>query len=684
MKLKDHNMKKIMFFFLFGLLHSNDIDMNASVTASYGDSYDFYSFSENRLDLNLFYKDLQAWIQYEYSNPPEIGFPMNDFRKFRIEYTLDDYIVKLGDIYEFWGRGLVLNQFDDQSTNYDNGTRGLYFEYNRGPFSFNHINGNSDIWDLGLSDLRIPAFNNDHSIQAYQIKYDWSSLSIGINQLKSNEDHQLSAGSNRPKIHHKLIGIHGNYSLPNADLFLEYVDKSSTEQTYLVANDTIKRGYGVYGNLNLYLGNWGLSSEYKRYAFDKAHGDITVNDYGNQIEFQQMPTLGKEQNSTLLGRVSHNYNFNDERGVQFELNGSLAGLTLTGQYSHLSRNENWQSLTTTDWIYKPLDNHLPSSDPSALPYWENYFEASGYTFNDKIYFKLGKANNKEVFKTTYYFEGKQRHNVVDSIQVIDSTYFELLGYYLYDTSFAYDTTLSNFYNVEAKYWQESKSITIPMEVNMILDHGYTFGVGFQYQERTKNNIKKGNANKFKINASPYGDSLWVYNVYDSLGNASFSTPESDIGSVTTQFSAYSRADSIDITDDNNIEIGDWISSPVDKQFNRLLYLSISKASKWSFTITQEWTNSYESGQNIDPYYNPIEALVFGDLKYFLGERDNINPPDFIQNKWVSAELAFYLTSSQRVSIMYGSIKGGLFCSNGICREIPAFNDGLKISYTASF
>ena len=80
----------------------------------------------------------------------------------------------------------------------------------------------------------------------------------------------------------------------------------------------------------------------------------------------------------------------------------------------------------------------------------------------------------------------------------------------------------------------------------------------------------------------------------------------------------------------------------------------------------------------------MEALIYGDIKYFTGNRNTIEPPDFIQNKWVSAELAFYITSSQRVSLMYGSIKGGLFCSNGICRDIPAFNDGLKISYTASF
>ena len=659
-------------FFQNLYVFSNDLDMNSAIVSTYGDSYDFYSFSESRLDVNLFYNDIQGWIQYEYSNPPDIGFPINDIRKFRLEYVLDNYTIKLGDIYEFWGRGLVLNQFDDQATNFDNGTRGLYFEYSNGPFSFNHINGNSDIWHFG-ADLRIPAYNNDHSMYANQINYYWNSLTLGFNQLKSNENHQPQFGSARAEVHHKLSGIYGSWGIANADIFFEYVDKISTEKTYLTANDTIKRGHGIYGNLNLYFSNWGLSSEYKRYSFDKGHSDFTADDYGNQIEYQQMPTLGKEQNSTLMGRVSHNYNFNDERGVQFELNGSLAGLAITGQYSHLSRNEDWQSKTTNEWVPKSLTGYLPSSEPSALPYWENYQEISGYTFNNKVYFKLGRGNNKEVVKTTRYFEGIQQNQLVDSIMVIDSVYFELLGYSLYDTSFVYDTTLGNAYSVEAKYWQETKSFTIPFEVNMIMDNGYTYGLGFQYQERTKKNINKGNANKFKVNAGVYGDSLWVYDDPETPDFDNTFDPDIYFNESKSQFSSFSRD-----------SLGVWQATNVNKQYNRLLYLTFSKASKWSFTVTQEWTNSYDSAQNIDPYYNPLEAIVFGDFKYFFGKRDNVDPPDFIQNKWVSAELSFHLTSSQRVSIMYGSIKGGLFCSNGICRDIPAFNDGLKISYTASF
>ena len=121
-----------------------------------------------------------------------------------------------------------------------------------------------------------------------------------------------------------------------------------------------------------------------------------------------MPTLAKEHNSTLLGRVSHTYSFNDERGIQFELNGSIMDLAISMQYAHLSRNEKWRSNSENDWTHSIIDNYLPSSDFSALPYWENYNEISGYTLNERLYFKIGHGINREIIKNLRNFIGYQK------------------------------------------------------------------------------------------------------------------------------------------------------------------------------------------------------------------------------------------------------------------------------------
>ena len=652
LKRLNHSVKKIILCLtICSVLVANDIDFNAALTANYGDSYDFYSYSENRLDLNFFYNDLQGWVQYEYSNPPDVGFPINDIRKFRIEYTLDDFTIKFGDIYEFWGRGLVLNQFDDQITNYDNGTRGLFVGYSNGPLSASHLNGNSNVWLFG-SDLRKPYYNNSHNMSGNQIQYDWNSFSLGLTQIQSNEVHQKLFGDDA-YVNHKMKGVYGSWLATNIDLFIEYVDKISTEKTDFfqeVAHDSLKKGHGIYGNLNLYLGSWGLSTEYKRYAFDKSHSDFTADDYGNRIELQMMPTLGKEQNSTLLGRVSHNYNFNDERGVQVELNGSLFNrFSVSAQYSHLSRNKDWKSLNPLDWVDKSLDTYLPSSNPSALPYWENYEEISGFILGDNLYFKLGHGSNQEVFKTMRYFDGTQISTIFTESWVKDTTDF--YGNMVIDSTMTIDTSFSDPFEVVAKMWQVAKSFTIPMELNYSFDNGYNFGVGFQYQERTKKNISKGNAISYSNS-----DSSWI------LINPE--NPDSSFETHDTQFSLNGEK--------------------VNTQYNRMIYVTLSKAPRWSFTITQDWANAFDGPTTVDPYYNPLEALIFGDLKYFTGDRNPTDPPPFIQKKWVSAELAYNLTSSQRISIMYGSIQGGLFCSNGICRLIAPFNDGIKFSYSAIF
>ena len=54
------------FFLISCYLFSQDINYNASINSNFGNSYDFYSFAENRIDINLFQNNFQSWIQYEY------------------------------------------------------------------------------------------------------------------------------------------------------------------------------------------------------------------------------------------------------------------------------------------------------------------------------------------------------------------------------------------------------------------------------------------------------------------------------------------------------------------------------------------------------------------------------------------------------------------------------------------
>jgi len=45
-------------------------------------------------------------------------------------------------------------------------------------------------------------------------------------------------------------------------------------------------------------------------------------------------------------------------------------------------------------------------------------------------------------------------------------------------------------------------------------------------------------------------------------------------------------------------------------------------------LTHDQTNAFYGPTTVDPYYNPLEALIFGDLKYFTGKRNKVDPPGF--------------------------------------------------------
>ena len=627
---------------------------NTGITMNFGDSYDDYSFMENRMDLNFFKGNFSGWLQYEYSDPPELGYPIKDLRKYRFEYSYGPWKFKYGDIYEIWGRGLTLVQIDDQGIDFDNSTRGVMINYDTGKIRISHLNGNTknDILD---TDLRVPAYTFSHDMEGTNLEFDFDKYSVGLSHLQSDEIHQYRPYGplDTAFVNHRMSGFYLSSFGRNFDIFFEYVDKQSKESIFSLdffGNEVenvvpLKKGYGIYLNSNFYVDSWSIFAEYKRYSFDRinpANTDYVITNYGNRIDYQVMPILYREQNHSFLGRVAHQTNANDERGIQIELSGALpAGLQFISQFSKLSRNDTWKSFTPINWSPTSLGGFLPSDDISTLPYTEIYNEISGYFFKEKLFAKIVFGANKEVPKVIRNFTGRnisisENWTYTDSIEFNDDWFFT-------DSLLESIDTVS--YDVTSKLYRKSKSFTVPLELSYNFNNQYSVGVGMAYQEKELKNVSYSNVSSYN-----WLDSTWV--PIDPDEPNSFQKEE------TTQY-----------------------PSDIPAQINRMFYFTVSKASQWALTVNYDWTNVQEVIE-LDPQYTPLEALLFGDLKYFKGERDRLNPPSFIQNKWVSMELSYNISSTQRISIVYGSLQGGLVCSNGICRILQPFNDGLKLSYTA--
>ena len=87
-------------------------------------------------------------------------------------------------------------------------------------------------------------------------------------------------------------------------------------------------------------------------------------------------------------------------------------------------------------------------------------------------------------------------------------------------------------------------------------------------------------------------------------------------------------------------------------------LSANYNQKWSFNLSRESTNSDES------------LLDNGQNESFDSAND-----------WSSTSIAYKFDSDHTLELFFGSIRGGLDCTNGVCRYIQAFDDGIRIDYS---
>ena len=130
---------------LYGVL-SAQLEMNYSYEMKYGDGNQVtgiasddpdtsvYSYVENILDVNTYLgKNFYFYTQLEYSNPPIYGFNRTGIdsiiNTFYMEYSNEKFNVKLGDLYELYGRGLSFYTLQDQNIDYDNSIKGLALNY---------------------------------------------------------------------------------------------------------------------------------------------------------------------------------------------------------------------------------------------------------------------------------------------------------------------------------------------------------------------------------------------------------------------------------------------------------------------------------------------------------------------------------------------------------------------------
>ena len=553
----------ITFFLFFSTLYSQ-VNITNELEVRYGDSANDYNYNELIFDtrISLFKPNymIEGILSFERSNPPEIGLDERGLRKYLIGYYKENWSLEFGDIYQTWGRGLILNQLDYQNLDFDTGAEGVGFKFSKPNLSVNLIVG-----DLALSksttshsgyNPRIPNYFIDQFIYGADFNHFIKGFNYGLSILAVEENSQ--------DINHNLSNFRIGKDYSAGDIFLSLIRKDSKKDNF----DQNKQGSGFYLSNTNYLSNWSITTSYRSMKIDindPISRDNLSENFGNALDIQRSPTGYYLHTFRLLSRTTQEVNLNDEIGLEFQVSGPLNSNNIVAiNFMKSSSTKQWYQILGGEWAGKE-NSFFPTSDNSAYPFEEIYLEFSGYSKNGNIYYKTGIDFQNEVFNV-----------------------------------------LSN--SSENKSYEINKSQTVPLLLSFNTGSKWSFEMQLEYQK-----LKTGFKN-------------------------------------------------IIISDDAGIDdLYSFHSLLSEKyQINKFISLSTNFNQKWTFNFSVETTNADESKLNNDSNENFDSS-----------------------NSWKSFGVSYKFDTDDTLQVFYGSVRGGLDCTNGVCRYIQSFDDGIRIDYTSN-
>ena len=544
---------------------SAQFSYSGSLNSRYADSENDLGFNEHLFDVNVNYSvsDLmfQGWTQFEFSDPPELGRPVQELRKLRFEYLSGNMTVKIGDIYEFWGMGMALNQVDDQAIDFDTGIRGALFSYNNDFLKWTVLKGQTHTWkSTGLIidfDDRVPNFDTNHDLLGTNLEYTFGGGVAGLNLIQSNERHESFDRFGKPgrkKINHTMVGGYTSFYTSKASLFVEVLKKSSKEAT----TDYNEDGSGLYANLMIPLRDWSLLVEYKNYKFltlTPPEKDNFVNQFGYHADFSNPPPGYYEHTTVLNGRIARQANINDEIGYQVKLSGPIGvNHTASISFAKSSQHQSWLQDDDFQWKADEIFDWMPSAETFANPYNELFINFDGNFFNHKLFYEIGWGAMQDVL---YLFTNQNQSNGLSRVH-------ELL-----------------------------KAQTIPLSLTYAINNKYSVELKAEYQELEQGSLRE--------------------------------------------------------TDDKNTFMS-VVGDPL--RYNNVISLGLASSPRWSVTYFQDNTSIDEKSLKAE--------------------------------QWTYWELLYRINQNMVLTYFDGSLKGGLVCSNGVCRYKQPFEDGQKVSFIYMF
>jgi hypothetical protein len=377
-----------------------------------------YNYFENLLDINTNFGDnLYIYSQFEYSNPPVFGFKRTTIDSvmstFYLEYSNDRYNVKLGDIFELYGRGMSFYTLHDQSIDYNNSIKGFTLNYSiRDNLEFSTLLGKGDYFYRSNPSNRLTDYSFETNVFLGSINY--------VNNLIG--DIQYSYIKQKSTLSPELIKKIYNNTF-EISVELKESKRADSYKNYFLFNQGIGMADTIIANCynlnwNNFLGPFDIYIDKAWVNYDKIYGDevfgsrfytaVYTDFMGTGITYEYKnyntpyliktlsnpPIVYRVGSSVLASRNAHSINFGNEIGHQVDFNRQLFdNINVLGNLSlsYRHQKEGMADLSILDFLTMNEDSEIYD----YYPFRQMYLEMNGWAFSEQIYYKIGMDHYTE-------------------------------------------------------------------------------------------------------------------------------------------------------------------------------------------------------------------------------------------------------------------------------------------------
>lgn len=405
-----------LFFFLFTIILNGQVQPSLSNLLRYGNGNQEIGTLSNKLqyfeNLTDFRLSLQnnfnIGLRFLYDNPPEIGENFKGIKRRFIEYNNDNLNFRIGNSSELYGRGLVLNLFENRGLAYDTWLDGIKANYKFENFKASLIAGEIEFRDS----VTVTRFEN-YKLQGGNLEYNFlDELKLGASFISSVaaipqiDNSNLKSISELPEFYVEFNNTQFNFYFSLAN---KWTNTSAIKKSF--------NGNGIYSSVSFADELIGITIDYKNYNFDKQNpflqNDVTRT--SKFLPFQNPPIVIKEHSYYFLSRALHDVDFNDEVGFQLDANYSANEDLNFNLNISLSSRHNSYFFDNANFVFEKQKRELdflPTNIKRYSPFLEIFAEGE-YYFDLSTIFRFGIASRE---KTIYnYFTGLNGSHSIKSM-----------------------------------------------------------------------------------------------------------------------------------------------------------------------------------------------------------------------------------------------------------------------------